>query len=117
MQEHSAVSLVQIVTDWIERDPLLSKHVHFNMDDMVPGDGLYLGACDDLDGISYAIGYIAGTKSLYDTITWCWKFGNRTSGHVDQEVHLPGNPQFFESLKLGLINGHNSLSGKTKCRI
>jgi hypothetical protein len=116
MQQEN-VSLVDIVTEWIKRDPLLSKHIHFEKGDRVPGDGLYLGGCDDEDGISYAIGYIAGGNGLYDTITWNWQFLDRSSDHVSQVSYQPGDPHFFEYLKIGLINGHNSLAEKTKCRI
>lgn len=125
LPKEKEVNLVTLVNAFIEGDPLLKKHVTYEHEDLVY-NGALLGACFPKDKVQYAIGSVlirdddTAAPAVY---VWRWKpFKTNKSGaqkHFSrghsEHVLFPGDPQFFEKLKIELFRAHDSLSDYHGC--
>lgn len=112
-------NLTNIVTSWIDGDPLLSKHIRYDRPTDsawdLNEDGLYLGCCCPTDKIPHAIACINNTLGC----VLSWEFTQDDFGLPLNRCRFieltPADPQFFEKLKHALIISHNSLTDLHKC--
>ena len=121
MPMQDEANLVSIVHDFIMGDPLLKKHINFEPD--FKGHAEVIGTCYPKRKVQYAIG-VVGQQDDIKAVVWVWHWTPTYS--KEGELHFsrgmgpeltlhPGDPQFFEKLKAGLIKGHNSLALYHKC--
>lgn len=125
MRMPKEINLVTIINKWLKQDPLLKKHINFEPEGP-SGSGELLGTCYPKNRVQYAIGYVLTAEKGPLVYVWRWKPfwpGKRKAGEVQfsrgahEEVILyPGDPQFFEKLKVELLRAHDSLSPYHKCK-
>lgn len=118
-----ALTLVNVVLRWIQEDPLLKKHITYTPDDPSgQGDGVYLGCCTLPRHVPYAIAVVYNKNQYVATWEWApwegeWTTNSTPGIRKNITDHLPGDPQFFEKLKVGLIVAHNSMKVTNGCNI
>ena len=117
----STLNLVTIVCNWIKKDPLLKKHIHYDPEDL--GDetyGAFLCPCSKKKQVRFAIAFISNNVDC-DTTTWSWSKRKSLDGkkfpgsRLPDIIHAPGDPQFFKKLKRSLVIAHNSLGHYSGC--
>lgn len=125
-KEKAAPSLTDIVSEWMKGDPLICEHFRWEWPktkDPTLGyyidnpECFYIGAHPLPDFTQYAVGFVGTSPTGQYVITWAWEVEGYASKRLNNIYHDPADPQFFETLKSGLIAAHNSLNKVIKCAI